>query len=139
MLGRDRTDVRLLLLTAAALMAMGLAVLYSAGQTDVPTAAGRLWERQLTFLGIGIVGALIVSRISTRLLEWATPAFYVFALTLLALTLVVGTGAGTASSSKSWLPPRRYSIDTAASSTRSNATVSKSPARCTWSSRASSL
>jgi len=103
MLGRDRTDVRLLLLTAAALMAMGLAVLYSAGQTDVPTAAGRLWERQLTFLGIGIVGALIVSRISTRLLEWATPAFYVFALTLLALTLVVGTGAGTASSSKSWL------------------------------------
>jgi len=103
MLGRDRTDVRLLLLTAAALMAMGLAVLYSAGQTDVPTAAERLWERQLTFLGIGIVGALIVSRISTRLLEWFTPAFYVFALALLGLTLVVGTGAGTASSSKSWL------------------------------------
>ncbi len=100
---RDRADGILLLLTAAGLMAMGLAVLYSAGQTDVPTAAARLWERQLTFLGIGVVVGTVVSRISPRLLEWATPTFYVFSMLLLALTLVVGTGAGTASSSKSWL------------------------------------
>jgi rod shape determining protein RodA len=100
---RDRADGLLLLLAAAGLMAMGLAILYSAGQTDVPTAAARLWERQLTFLGIGVVAGTVVSRISPRLLEWATPALYVFALLLLALTLVVGTGAGTAMSSKSWL------------------------------------
>jgi rod shape determining protein RodA len=103
MSARDRADGVLLLLTAAGLMAMGLAVLYSAGQTDVPTAAERLWERQLTFLGIGIVAGTVVSRVSPRLLEWATPAFYVFAMILLVLTLVVGTGAGTASGSKSWL------------------------------------
>jgi len=100
---RDRADGILLLLAAAGLMAMGLAVLYSAGQTDVPTAAARLWERQLTFLGIGVVVGTVVSRISPRLLEWATPALYGFALLLLVLTLVVGTGAGTASSSRSWL------------------------------------
>jgi rod shape determining protein RodA len=103
MLGRDRADGALLLLTAAGLMAMGLAVLYSAGQTDVPTAAERLWERQLTFLAIGVVIGTVVSRLSPQLLEWATPAAYAFALLLLVLTLLVGTGAGTASSSKSWL------------------------------------
>jgi rod shape determining protein RodA len=103
MSARDRADGVLLLLTAAGLMAMGLAVLYSAGQTDVPTAAARLWERQLTFLGVGVVAGAVVSRISPRLLEWATPALYAFAMILLVLTLVVGTGAGTASGSKSWL------------------------------------
>jgi rod shape determining protein RodA len=103
MLSRDRADGALLLLTAAGLMAMGLAVLYSAGQTDVPTAAERLWERQLTFLAVGVVLGTVVSRLSPRLLEWATPAAYACALLLLVLTLLVGTGAGTASSSKSWL------------------------------------
>ena len=103
MLGRDRAEARLLLLTAAALMAMGLAVLYSAGQTDVPTAAVRLWERQLTFLGVGVVLAVIVARISTRLVEWATPAIYGLALALLVVTLIAGTGAGTAAGSRSWL------------------------------------
>lgn len=103
MLNRDRADGALLLLAAGALMGMGLAVLYSAGQTDVPTAAERLWERQLTFLGIGVIVGAVVSRLSPRLLEWATPAVYAFALLLLVLTLAVGTGAGTAAGSKSWL------------------------------------
>jgi rod shape determining protein RodA len=100
---RERADAALLLTTAAALMAMGVAVLYSAGQTDVPTAAARLWERQLIFLGVGVVAGVVVSRISPRLLEWATPALYVAGLALLALTLAVGTGAGTAVGTKSWL------------------------------------
>jgi len=84
-------------------MAMGVAVLYSAGQTDVPTVAARLWERQLMFLGLGVLGAIVVSRLSPRLLEWATPALYGLGLALLALTLVVGTGAGTAAGTRSWL------------------------------------
>jgi len=92
-----------LLLTTAALMAFGLAVLYSAGQTDVPTVAAHLWERQLVFLVVGVGLGAAATRLSPRLVEWATPAFYVGALLLLALTLVVGTGAGTAAGSKSWL------------------------------------
>jgi rod shape determining protein RodA len=103
MLSRDHADGALLLLAAGVLMGMGLAVLYSAGQTDVPTAAERLWERQLTFLGLGVIAGAVVSRLSPRLMEWATPAVYVFALLLLVLTLAVGTGAGTAAGSKSWL------------------------------------
>jgi len=100
---RARAEGALLLATAAALTIMGVAVLYSAGQTDVPTAAARLWERQLIFLGLGVVAGIIVSRLSPRLLEWATPALYGVGIALLALTLVVGTGAGTAAGSKSWL------------------------------------
>ena len=92
-----------LLVSALALAAVGLAVLYSAGQTDVPTAAAHLWQRQLVFLALGIVGAVLVYRVSPRLLEWSTPFLYGLGLVLLGLTLVVGTGAGTAAGSKSWL------------------------------------
>src|SRR5437667_6891855 len=37
------------------------------------------------------------------MLEWATPFVYGMALFLLVLTLFIGTGAGTAAGSKSWL------------------------------------
>ncbi|MDH4044242.1 MAG: rod shape-determining protein RodA [Gemmatimonadota bacterium] len=103
MLARERAEGMVVLATSAALLAMGIAVLYSAGQTDVPTAAGHLWERQLTFLGVGAVLAFLVSRMSLRLLEWLTPAAYVLGLVLLLLTLIVGTGAGTAAGARSWL------------------------------------
>jgi len=102
-LARERAEGMVVLATSAALLAMGIAVLYSAGQTDVPTAAGHLWERQLTFLGVGAVLAFLVSRMSLRLLEWLTPAAYVLGLVLLLLTLIVGTGAGTAAGARSWL------------------------------------
>jgi rod shape determining protein RodA len=42
-------------------------------------------------------------RTSPRLLEWATPFVYGIAVFLLLLTLFIGTGAGTAAGSKSWL------------------------------------
>jgi rod shape determining protein RodA len=100
---REHAEGALLLATAGALMAMGVAVLYSAGQTDVPTVAARLWERQLMFLGLGVGAGLVVSRVSPRLIEWASPALYALGLALLALTLVVGTGAGTAAGTRSWL------------------------------------
>jgi rod shape determining protein RodA len=100
---RERAEGAALLATAVALAAMGIAVLYSAGQTDVPTNAAHLWERQLVFLGVGIVAGTIASRVSLRVIEWATPAIYGLAIALLLLTLVVGTGAGTAAGTKSWL------------------------------------
>jgi rod shape determining protein RodA len=100
---QDRGIDKGLLVAVAALLAIGIAVLYSAGQTDVPTAAARLWERQLVFLGIGAVAGALVFRISPRLLEWSTPFLYGVGVVLLALTLVIGTGAGTAAGTKSWL------------------------------------
>ncbi len=60
-----------------ALAAYGLATLYSAGQTDVPTGVATIWQRQVIWL---VVGAVAVTAM-----------------------LVIGTGAGTAASSKSWV------------------------------------
>ena len=92
-----------LVAAALCLAATGLAVLYSAGQTDVPTLAARLWERQLAFLGLGVVGTIVMFRFSPRLLEWATPFLYWGAMALLLITLLVGTGAGTAAGARSWI------------------------------------
>ncbi len=84
-------------------MAYGLVVLYSAGQTDVPTQGAGVWQRQFVWFGVGLAAAWVVFNTSPRLLEWMTPAIYGFSLFLLGLVLVVGTGAGTAASSHSWL------------------------------------
>ena len=78
-------------------------MLYSAGQTDFPTVAASIWQRQLVWLGIGVVGAAFTFRVSPRILEWFTPFLYVGAIVLLVVTLFFGTGAGTAAGTKSWL------------------------------------
>jgi rod shape determining protein RodA len=88
---------------ALALSLFGVAMVYSAGQTDVPTSALHAWVSQSRWLILGLVAAYFVSRGSVRFYEWvATPA-YLFTLVLLAATLVIGTGAGTAAGTKSWI------------------------------------
>src|SRR2546428_13522927 len=86
-----------------ALATYGLATLYSAGQTDVPTFVATIWRRQVIWLGLGFAVAVLTFRTSPRMLEWATPFVYAIAVFLLVLTLFIGTGAGTAAGSKSWL------------------------------------
>jgi len=99
-MGLDRP----LLLVVALLAIMGVVILYSAGQTDVPNyAAAGAWKRQIVWIGAGIVMAALAFRISPRMLEWLALPLYVLALLLLCLTLVIGGGAGTAASSKSWI------------------------------------
>jgi rod shape determining protein RodA len=100
---RSPTVDRQLITVTFGLVLFGLATLYSAGQTDVPTRAAGVWHRQFMWVGIGIVGAWIIFNISLRVLEWIAPALYTFSLLLLAVVLFVGTGAGTAESSHSWL------------------------------------
>jgi rod shape determining protein RodA len=94
---------RPLVAVTAALTLYGLLVLYSAGQTDVPTSAAHLWQRQIIWLAIGVVCALLVMRVSPRLLEWAAPACYAVGIVVLLVTLAIGTGGGTAASSRSWI------------------------------------
>ena len=94
---------RQLITVTFALVLFGLATLYSAGQTDVPTRAAGVWHRQFMWVGVGIVGAWIIFKVSLRVLEWIAPALYGFSLLMLCVVLVVGTGAGTAESSHSWL------------------------------------
>ncbi|MDB4880758.1 MAG: rod shape-determining protein RodA [Gemmatimonadetes bacterium] len=81
----------------------GISMVYSAGQTDIPTGVTRLWKSQFIWFLISLGAAYGVTRCSVRLLDWLTwPAYYV-TIAMLALLLVIGTGAGTAASSKSWL------------------------------------
>src|SRR4026208_1957783 len=84
-------------------MIFGLATLYSAGQTDVPTRAAGVWHRQIVWFGVGIVACWVVYNVLVRVLEWAAPGLYRLSIILLGVVLVVGTGAGTGESSHSWL------------------------------------
>jgi rod shape determining protein RodA len=100
---RLREIDRPLLGVVVALAAFGLATLYSAGQTDVPGLVQTIWQRQLVWLALGLVCVVTMARTSPRMLEWVTPYVYAVSVFLLLLTLFIGTGAGTAASSKSWL------------------------------------
>ncbi|MGH7523839.1 MAG: FtsW/RodA/SpoVE family cell cycle protein [Gemmatimonadales bacterium] len=105
-----RLDRRLLVIVAM-LAIFGLLMIYSAGQTDLLAGSHRSWLRQerwlwvlqLIWLVFGIGCAAVAYRTSFRLLEWATPWLYGFSILLLVITLVIGSGQGSASSSKSWL------------------------------------
>lgn len=102
---------RQLLVIVVLLSIYGLLMIYSAGQIDFGSSPAGFpfrgvhwkWIWQLVWLLVAVVAAAIVYRASFRLLEWATPWLYGFGLLLLVITLVIGTGAGDAASSKSWL------------------------------------
>jgi len=102
-LSRIRELDKPLVLVTGALLAYGLAALYSAGQTDVPSFVTTIWQRQVVWIAVSVLAATLVFRVSSRLLEWATPFAYGIAVFVLILTLLVGTGAGTAAHSKSWI------------------------------------
>jgi len=91
------------LLVVIALAVYGLLTLYSAGRTDVVTIVATIWERQIAWLVLGIAGAVLVYRASPRLLEWAAPYIYGITVFVLLLTLVFGSGAGTAAGTRSWI------------------------------------
>ncbi|HWZ58249.1 MAG TPA: rod shape-determining protein RodA [Gemmatimonadaceae bacterium] len=81
----------------------GILMVYSAGQTDAPNVAQRLWHYQVVWLCIGLLCAFVVSRASVRLMEWAAWPTYLAVLCILALLPIFGSGAGTAASSSAWL------------------------------------
>ena len=97
-----RLDPALTAVTLA-LTVYGVLTLYSAGQTDVPTSVQSIWERQVLWLAMSVTAALVVMRISPRLIEWAAPACYAVGIVILLVTLAIGTGGGTAASSHSWI------------------------------------
>ncbi len=88
---------------ALLLSIFGILMVYSAGQTDVPTVVARLYRSQIIWLAISIVAALLVSRLSVRFLEWVAWPSYLVTLIVLALLFLLGSGAGDAASSRSWL------------------------------------
>ena len=92
-----------LVLYGLALSAFGIAMVYSAGETDMPTVARGAWEKQIVWTVLGIIAAFAVSRLSVRIYEWLTTPAYIATIVLLAVTLVLGKGAGTAASQAGWI------------------------------------
>ena len=93
-----------LVIVALLLSIYGIAIVYSAGQTDVTTAVTRVWRSQLIWFFLALGAAYAASRCSVRLIEWLTwPAYWLSLVMLVLLVAGLGTGAGTAASTKSWL------------------------------------
>ncbi len=92
-----------LLALALTLSLFGLAMVYSAGQTDVLTRVTSLWHRQLLWLAMGLGAAYIASRASVRMLDFITPPVYAITCVVLLLLVFIGKGFGTGASTKSWL------------------------------------
>ena len=100
---RINVDLQLIV-TAAILSLYGLAVVFSAGRTDVHTVAATAYRAQSVWLIVGVIAAFAVSRASVRLIEWMTVPAYAFTILLLvALLLGLGSGGGTARSTAGWL------------------------------------
>jgi len=94
----------LLLLTVCALTVFGVGMIYSAGQLDAPTSIVEgMWRAQLIWSGLSLLALIIVMRVPVRWIEWLAPVLYVGAIGALLATLFIGTGLGTAASTKSWL------------------------------------
>lgn len=94
-------------LVAIALMLsiLGIAMVYSAGETDIRTVAFGAYKKQIAWFLVAIVGAWAASRSSVRFIEWITVPAYALTIVLLVLVLTpwFGSGAGTAASVKGWL------------------------------------
>ena len=89
---------------ALALSLYGLSIVYSAGQTDVPTVATHAWRAQTIWIILAIGVSFAISKASVRMLDWVTiPLFTLTLLGLAATLLGFGCGAGTAASTKSWI------------------------------------
>jgi rod shape determining protein RodA len=100
-----------LVLSILGLTVFGIAMVYSAGVVYVPNPVTQnAWIRQSVWLVIALLAFTVLSRVPLRWIEWVAVPAYVISLVLLAATLLVGTGAGTAAGVKSWinLGPLRF-------------------------------
>jgi rod shape determining protein RodA len=93
-----------LVLAVLVLSLFGIAVIYSAGVVYIPNPVTQnAWLRQSLWFAVAMVAFTGLARVPLRWIEWVAVPSYVFSLILLAATLVIGTGAGTAVGVKSWI------------------------------------
>lgn len=87
-----------------ALSLFGIAVIYSAGQVHVPNpVTADAWMRQGAWFVIALTAFTGLARVPLRWIEWAAVPSYVISIVLLAATLVIGEGRGTAAGVKSFI------------------------------------
>ena len=88
------------IVAAALLLAIfGIAMIYSAGELDVPSSVTGIWLKQVVWLGISLVAFAVLLRVQVRWLEWMAPIAYVGAILLLIVVLALDGGGGP----RSWL------------------------------------
>ena len=93
-----------LALVVLLLSLLGVAMIYSAGAVNTPDpVATDAWRRQVLWFAVALLVFILVARVPLWWWEWAAVPAYVITLVLLAATLVIGTGAGTAEGTKSWI------------------------------------
>jgi rod shape determining protein RodA len=86
------------------LTVFGIAMIYSAGAVHIPNpVTENAWFRQMMWFGIGLAAFTVISRVEPRWIEWVAVPAYMVSVVLLAITLVIGTGSGTAAGTKSWI------------------------------------
>lgn len=104
----------LLVVSVVVLSLFGVAIIYSAGQLEVPDpAATNAWRLQILWLGISLVVLFIVMHVPVRWLEWIALPLYLFSVAILMVTLVIGTGAGTAASMRGWIRVGGFAVQPA--------------------------
>ncbi|HAC06071.1 MAG: rod shape-determining protein RodA [Gemmatimonadetes bacterium] len=87
-----------------AMTLFGIAMIYSAGVVHIPNAVTQdAWVKQAAWFAIALVAFTVLARVPLRWIEWVAVPSYVVGVLLLAITLVIGTGAGTAIGVKSWI------------------------------------
>ncbi|MHB1192411.1 MAG: rod shape-determining protein RodA [Longimicrobiales bacterium] len=93
-----------LVLAVLALSCFGIAVIYSAGVVYVPNAVTQhAWLRQGLWFLFALGAFTVLARVPLRWIEWVAIPSYVLSVVLLGVTLVIGTGRGTAEGVKSWI------------------------------------
>lgn len=81
------------------LAVFGVAMIFSAGELEVPSSVTGIWRKQLIWLVISLVAFGLTMRVGVRWLEWVAPAAYAVAVLLLIVVLIVGGGDGP----RSWI------------------------------------
>jgi rod shape determining protein RodA len=93
-----------LVLAIGGLTLFGIAMIYSAGSVHIPNpVTENAWIRQAVWFGIGLTAFTVLSRVEPRWIEWVAVPGYIVSIVLLGITLIIGTGSGTAAGTKSWI------------------------------------
>ena len=93
-----------LFLAVLLMTAFGVAMVYSAGVLNIPSPVTEgAWIRQAQWAAMALVAFTIIRLIGPRWIEWVAVPAYVVSVLLLVMTLLVGTGSGTAAAVTSFL------------------------------------
>jgi rod shape determining protein RodA len=93
-----------LFLAVLLMTAFGVAMIYSAGVLNIPSPVTEgAWLRQAQWAAISLIAFMVIRQIGPRWFEWIAMPMYGVSVVLLVITLIVGTGSGTAAGVRSFL------------------------------------